>query len=263
MKLFMYKLLISALVASAAMVNSSALAAAPVFNVVESKHNLSSGGTGEEKATLASGAVSVCIFCHTPHNALKAGPLWNKAMLTSPTVYNMYTSSSTLSNATKASSLPANSPSLLCLGCHDGKTAMNILHNTSYGAPYVDANYPAGVKIVSTSAGVNVPNVMPAPLPDMFGDPTSADLRIGRGDSLGDDHPVGFSYKDAYNETIAKNSLNDYVGMDPAVRFFGPEKRVECSSCHNPHISGTDAEHQPFLVKSNAKSALCLTCHNK
>ena len=34
--------------------------------------------------------------------------------------------------------------------------------------------------------------------------------------------------------------------------------RVECISCHNPHASAAK-----LLIKSNQRSALCLTCHNK
>ncbi|MBI3593131.1 MAG: hypothetical protein HY099_06610 [Nitrospirae bacterium] len=35
--------------------------------------------------------------------------------------------------------------------------------------------------------------------------------------------------------------------------------RVECPSCHDPH----DPSRNTFLRKSNAGSALCLTCHIK
>ncbi|MBN4058944.1 cytochrome c3 family protein [bacterium AH-315-J04] len=39
-----------------------------------------------------------------------------------------------------------------------------------------------------------------------------------------------------------------------------PNGRVECTSCHDPH----NQSGAPYmLVKSNARSALCLTCHKK
>jgi len=36
--------------------------------------------------------------------------------------------------------------------------------------------------------------------------------------------------------------------------------KMECSSCHNVH---NESDEDNLLIKSNATSALCLTCHNK
>ncbi len=36
--------------------------------------------------------------------------------------------------------------------------------------------------------------------------------------------------------------------------------RMECSSCHDVHDRNG---HAKLLVKSNARSALCVTCHDK
>jgi len=68
------------------------------------------------------------------------------------------------------------------------------------------------------------------------------------------DHPVGVIYP----------SFSDKFHPITSVLSKGtvllPQGRVECTSCHNPH-NQTDA---PFmLVQSNARSALCLTCHKK
>ena len=63
------------------------------------------------------GATQVCIFCHTPHNASRAVPLWNRPALDQPaaSAYRLYTSSSTLSTTVKNAVLTATSESLLCL----------------------------------------------------------------------------------------------------------------------------------------------------
>lgn len=273
MKTFKQKYIVLSLVFCSLMFSSLAVAAV-VYDVTNTSHNLATGPG--KVASAASGVTQICIFCHTPHNAVKSGPLWNKAGLNTPVVFKMYTSSASLSSAAKASSLPANSPSLLCLSCHDGKTAMNILHNTSYGVdisatgvPTSGAgSYPAGTKVIDSTGGL-VAYAMPAPQWDFGAGDYTAELRIGgvSGTDLTNDHPIGFSYSDAYNEKLAKGAtLKNYVGMDPAVRLFGANKRVECSSCHNPHIDTAASGPQvftSFLVKSNEGSALCLTCHDK
>ena len=61
-----------------------------------------------------------------------------------------------------------------------------------------------------------------------------------------------------------------YPRMDPEFRPMSfvtlkgtvilPGGNVECISCHDPH-NGVDQKF--FLVTSNARSALCLTCHRK
>lgn len=68
------------------------------------------------------------------------------------------------------------------------------------------------------------------------------------------DHPVGVDFpqfQKGYHPIT-------FVTARGAVLL--PDGRVECTSCHDPHdMSG--AAH--MLVMSNARSALCLTCHKK
>ena len=67
------------------------------------------------------------------------------------------------------------------------------------------------------------------------------------------DHPIGVLYPNDRNE-FRPASLVSKRG----IRL--PEGRIECISCHDPHDSaGVDN----MLVKSNRRSALCLTCHIK
>ena len=83
------------------------------------------------------------------------------------------------------------------------------------------------------------------------------------GTDLRGSHPISFTY----DSTL---STKDHGLYDPTTQNSGVgstihidllhEGKVECTSCHNVHNeSGTDF----LLVKSNAGSALCLTCHNK
>jgi hypothetical protein len=274
MKLLSQKTVALASLATGVLVSSLAVAA--VSNVANTKHNFAIGGNSQ--AYQSTQISEVCVFCHTPHNSGNTRLLWNKARNSAPN-FRLYTSSGTLRSVTKnQSSLTANSPSLLCLSCHDGKTAMNVLHNSPVPGPSATgAGYGANTVYVQTSTAFN-PVVMPATGPyDFFTGTNGPSMSIGlaavQGDTtsgvnLTDDHPIGFSYSAAYAEratglnpvaTVATKSTN-------AVRFFGTTGKVECSSCHDPHVdysaSGNPAL-KPFLVMSNAQSALCLACHNK
>ena len=84
------------------------------------KHNLSATGPGPMKATTVT---EICVFCHTPHNATPAVPLWNQALSTGVT-YQPYTSSTLKATV----GLPTGS-SKLCLACHDGTVAMGSTIN--------------------------------------------------------------------------------------------------------------------------------------
>lgn len=251
---------------------ATSLAMAGVGNVSNTKHNFSSGGSSPQNHE--AGVSQVCVFCHTPHNAGQSRLLWNKASRNdiTPAFYRLYTSSSTLSNATKAAALTANSPSLLCLGCHDGKTAMNVLHSSGAGTDASVDGYPAGTKYISGS----IPIPMEGPITGFF-DEVLSNANLGRtaGDStagynLTDDHPIGFSYSAVLSEPIPAARLFSIVQVaaksSNRIKFSGPTSMVECTTCHDPHVdtspSGNPAQ-APFLVMSNAGSALCLSCHNK
>ena len=78
------------------------------------RHNLSTTGPGPVKSATVT---EICVFCHAPHNARPATPLWNQAV--SGQTYASY-SSSTL---TARPGQPTGS-SKLCLSCHDGTVAL-------------------------------------------------------------------------------------------------------------------------------------------
>ena len=83
------------------------------------------------------------------------------------------------------------------------------------------------------------------------------------GTDLSDDHPISFTYNTALATADGglwdpASALSGLGGTIDADLLSG--SMVECSSCHDVHNS----YGIPFLlVKSNAASALCLTCHDK
>ncbi|MFQ5461687.1 MAG: cytochrome c3 family protein [Phycisphaerae bacterium] len=68
------------------------------------------------------------------------------------------------------------------------------------------------------------------------------------------DHPVGVKYPQ-FNKGFRPATS---VIASQTVRL--PDGNVECTSCHDPH---NQAGHAKMLVTTNARSALCLTCHKK
>lgn len=199
-------------------------------DVTSSRHNLSSGGTLTDKSTDED---QICVFCHTPHQANPATPLWNHGA--SAAGYTTYTSTTMQASPGSPSGISA-----LCLSCHDGTVAVNNL--------------------------VNPPNDLGANPTMGSGNELNASFQIDTGNAayvgtdLTNDHPISFTY----DGTLATNDGNlntptstDFVDAGSTVPLFGGS--LECASCHDPH----DDTVEPFLVKSNAASDLCKTCHQQ
>lgn len=238
--------------------------AVPTLGVSKSRHNLGSTsafGAGQYKA---GNEDEVCIFCHTPHGGTLNGPLWNRNVVASTfTHYTSVTLSSYLQGLSTTRAL--NPESLLCMSCHDGSTAMNSIINNSNRT---------GAQPNNTGNVVNALVAPGAAIGDAFdpADPTYSTLLFST-TTISDDHPISFSYYEVKADVIKGPRLHTVADAKTAgVRFFGPTgvangDHVECSSCHDPHVNyegvGGDAAYTPFLVASNAASALCLACHIK
>jgi len=239
--------------------------------IAETKHNLTISGTGVNKF---SGTEEVCVFCHTPQgpDVGAAIALWNR-VIPSPAGYQTY---DTLGTALVGKVAPVGSVSLACLSCHDGASAMSAV-----------INVPASTGTVSWDAGTwSGANQTAGRI--------SAGLITNIGTDLRNDHPIGVQYGRGIFASLSAHvgAANDFVRPQSAVinetrvwwidteaapngsrqktdvilytrssseGYAGQieeEPFVECASCHDPH-SG-----QPlFLRRSNAGSALCLSCH--
>jgi hypothetical protein len=265
---------------SAAFAKTNGIATGADNNIRYTVHNMSNNGFGIGRYIYSNHEDQVCVFCHTPHNAKPVVPLWNKVLPTQ--AFNMYTSSSTLSPTAKLVTTPG-PESMLCLSCHDGRTAINVLHNTSN--TFVQTS--GTDKVVDMGGGG----------PDIYSDgiTTPAGIALGAygfsnyganlgklndgsnitdslyGGNLTNDHPISFSYTKVQGEDSKLQTA--VYAESKGIRFFGGDKRLECSSCHNPHVAygwttmgatGVgDPTLKPFLVRDNIGSALCLACHDK
>jgi predicted CXXCH cytochrome family protein len=227
-----------------------------------------------------------------PHNASNVGaPLWNRTNQTN--AFQMYSKDNSATfvldaTDTNASNRKVGPVSLACLSCHDGATAFNSLNQ----GPMIDTdNNIQPTAYTFTSGGAAVVNMAQASAPG----PSSADL----GTDLTNDHPISFTY-DAALATLKGTTLRDpgvatgdgTVGntlvifraggasggasdtiasqmlftLPPTATSGAVANQLECASCHEPHMQGDLASatsNYPFLIKSNYKSNLCLTCHNK
>lgn len=297
----MKKLLLTIFLSVMAAYPAHTVFAEKVYDVRFTVHNFANDPSGtfgltsdqRQYMSYTNGATQVCIFCHTPHNASPSVPLWNKVYdPTTASTYRLYTSSSSLSTTVKNSAITATSESMLCLSCHDGKTAINVLHN-SRAREATDLNGDAildfGIGMDATaSQSMGQQWLAEATYPSNLGAVRNANGKIPSGDAalngtnLTDDHPIGFSYQSVLGEPGKSNTLHALADAKAnGLRFFGPNRdRVECSSCHNPHVyygyglnGGTRValpgatqpykDRAPFLVRDNNGSALCLGCHIK
>lgn len=209
----------------------SALAA----SIVQSKHDLGTGGDGNTNPLGASGTGSdrVCVFCHTPHNTRAPGtipvPLWNRQDgATAASAFTMYDSATPGNQLDMTVAADPQGTSLVCLGCHDGVSAFDNMVNDP------------GISVTVTN--MNALNAGAAAL----------------GTDLQNDHPISLTY----DETVA-GAVGEFVARTTVVNtlplFGASSNQLECATCHAVH----DPANVPFLRVSNTASGLCLTCHIK
>ena len=257
----------------------------PVFGagtLQNSKHNLSVTGTGTAHAASES---QTCIFCHTPHNASPAVPLWNHA--SSVASYTIY--ASTTLKVTATIGQPTGS-SKLCLSCHDGTVALGQTVNdgsiTMVGAG-PGGRMPAGSSNLGTSLLDDHPvsfqrnpadgeTIDPPP-----GDPVRLDgLGQVQCTSCHDPHsedadPVTRKFlvksnqrsqvcvtchRPAYwdaNPSVHRNSSAVYTAAQGAHTGYVTVRDNGCESCHRPHTGGAPERLLKFV-----EELTCDRCHN-
>jgi predicted CXXCH cytochrome family protein len=195
------------------------------------KHDLSVYGAGTIKALEET---QPCIFCHTPHNAVPAYPLWGHEVTQAN--YKHYTSNSLVSYTSESEAPPIDGISRLCLSCHDGTIALGA----------VTAGHQ---QILMTS------KYMPFDAPGYLG----TDLSGG--------HPISI----VYDETLVSRRASLHSDLmqlkwpisDRDVKLYPTQDGygVQCSSCHNPHGGKGGSDAPPFWQKAEYED-VCLVCHD-
>jgi hypothetical protein len=242
---------------------ASGTAAQRVSDIASTRHNLSTSGSGEVKAT---GQSEMCVFCHTPHssNASVSAPLWNRDL--SEETYTTYDSSSIQADDIVE---PIGS-SRLCLSCHDGTLAIGTVRN--------EPGRGGGDGSISMQ-GTAADGTMPADAGATTGNTRNL------GVNLTNDHPISFTYNSSLASAdgeLRDPSAVNHLGVRPTDSPTLPldpngsgEGLVQCTTCHDPHISEPGA-YNKFLrvnrfqanpatggVFSESDDQICLACHDK
>lgn len=201
---------------------------ASALTIVNSKHDLSPTSTAAVKNSAAGGNTELCVYCHTPHAAdmtVTKAPLWNGELTNVAANADLYTS--TTMNYTTTAIAVNQTDAPLCLSCHDGTVGITLKNPPNSGTIGVTGTFNANAIILD-----------------------AAQL-------MKNDHPIGINVPAAAVDLGIRTSGQIDLNLPGALR--GTDKTVWCSSCHDVH----DNAFVPFLITSNAASALCLDCHNK
>ncbi len=204
--------------------------------ISNSVHDFSSAGWNPTRET--------CRVCHVPHdhqrttylNNTSGGLLWNHEV--SSATYTMYDSSWSSSLDNTQSSQP-DGLAKLCLGCHDGTSAIDAFDKYAGGSWNM---YNQNPNLVIPGNAVN----------------GNRDLR--------GTHPLSIEYN---SDESLLNPDTDPMGSYGDIASVLDNGKVVCSSCHDVHEQETDVG--TFLLRVAQKnmgggeqpSGLCLTCHIK
>ena len=240
------------LLGAALIVLAGATAASAQATLAGGPHDFSAGSAIRNTDASING--QMCVFCHTPHKGSVSVPLWNRTGSTA--TYTVYTSS-TLDAALPTSAAIQSSVSGACLSCHDGSIAIDVLTNLNGVAKAASTAFTrqATAKATYANSGTGTGNILAGGTPYL-------------GTDLRNDHPITIIYETARAATPTEFNTQTITGTKITVGTVGPlplfgsstaTATVECASCHNPHNNSQGS----FLVKSNAGSAICLTCHIK
>jgi len=191
-----------------------------VAAVANTKHNLSVSGSGAVKATSEQ---EICVFCHFPHNANPAEPLWNHAL--SGETYTPYFSNTLFAAAPGQPS----GRSKLCLSCHDGTVAVGSVRHMPRGG------------------GSGTITGLENPLTGQF----------ALGTDLSDDHPVSITYDIGNSELVPVATLeSNGIKLDE-------NGQIQCGSCHDPHSDTYPKFLRKPFIEGGEGAVLCRTCHDK
>jgi predicted CXXCH cytochrome family protein len=125
---------------------------------------------------------------------------------------------------TSGAQTPGAGSSKLCLSCHDGTVAVGL--TVSQG-------------LIASSGAMNSSDVL--------------------GTDLSHSHPMSMTPVDD-GSLVASLFSSPASTKDPAVQLVSG--KIECTTCHDPHVPNNDPALPMFLVRSNTGSTICLACHD-
>jgi predicted CXXCH cytochrome family protein len=174
----------------------------------------------------------ICKPCHTPHGNpdTSIAPLWQSRTLSAGT-YKTYRSSTTdYTDPCDANPNVLTGISKLCLSCHDGSLAIDSIKSGSTMIESINAD---------------------ARVTDAADDTDLTDM-----------HPVGVTYNTTLTSADGDLALPGDVDSEGLLENYVDAATggiVTCMSCHNAH----DEDDYGKLLRDNAQSQVCTTCHLK
>ena len=128
------------------------------------------------------------------------------------------------STYTSGAQTPSAGSSRLCLSCHDGTVAVGL--TVTQG-------------LIATTGTMNSSDIF--------------------GSDLSHSHPMSMTPVD--DGALASSLFSTPPATkDPTVLLVSG--KIECTTCHDPHVPNKDAANPMFLVRSNSGSAICVACHD-
>ena len=128
------------------------------------------------------------------------------------------------SSYTSGAQMPSAGSSKLCLCCHDGTVAVGLTVTRG---------------LIATTGTLNSSDIF--------------------GTDLSHSHPMSMTPVD--DGSLASSLFGTPpTTKDPTVLLVSG--KIECTTCHDPHVPNKDAANPMFLVRSNSGSAICMACHD-
>jgi predicted CXXCH cytochrome family protein len=249
---------------TASLASGEAIVGDPVLGaddpILGSKHDFT--GLNRRAGVVAMAGVAFsdygysCVYCHIPPEEAGAIPSdfggimgWNRYK---PATENYQLYSATGSHTLDTNPGTPNPISLLCLSCHDGTMAVDMI----VFPPVTFDSSADNAMHMRINASDNIESCGKCHNGAVAHDITVKVI----GTDLRNDHPISMQYAglgfkdpdfrpapnpDAANNRIFNNGVKLYDG------------NVECMSCHNVHDPSRE-----LLLRANAE-VLCLTCHLK
>ncbi len=241
------------------------------------KHNLSSSGPGPVKSDAVT---EICIFCHTPHNANPAIPLWNQS-LSSGVTYTPYASSTLVASV----GVPTGS-SKLCLSCHDGTVAIG--NTVTRGQIAMQGVNSQGLMTGSAMLGTNLGDDHPISFVPVTGlnvtnPPTGSPVELDENGqvqcrSCHDPHQMDIDpitqkflvvnnaasglcivcHNQPYwatNPSTHRTSTTNYSAAQGAHTGYSTVANNGCESCHRPHFAGAAPRGLKAIEEATCGSA--------
>jgi predicted CXXCH cytochrome family protein len=178
----------------------------------------------------------ICLPCHAPHfTKTLPAPLWNHDLPTQ--TYIMYVKTHTPT-----------------MDANPGRSAH--LYGKDLMSSVLGSNHP--ISFIYDSALAMKERDLYDPSTKLSGLPGSTGTITE--DELLYDSTLAMKERDLYDSSTKLSGLPGSTGTIAKDMLFS--NRMECSSCHDVH-NRKAAPGTKLLVKDNAGSALCLTCHNK